>query len=320
MEFKIKKTTELSEGDWLSLLECFVEVFEQPRTMEEMYNQYINTPMGYSIHSLCFDRGVIVAANTAFPSYYWVGNKRVKAYYTGDTMVRKDYRDGVTFLDIVRGLNKYMKQEGYVFSFGFPNDNAYPVFLKARLAKEIGRLDTFILPYRIGGIKGGLKWLNPFSKLFCRLWLTFSGCCLRNVFFHSYIHKDDITYNPTRYKRMDGLYQHVTLEDSEFYYKVKKHEGVRTAFLIDVVEKSEESFHKAVSYLLEKEKDNADLFMYVGSLPNSIRKTGLIKIPRKYEPKHFYMTGSVYDKNAVEEKTLFDISMWDVNLSNYDII
>lgn len=320
MELIVKKTTELTEEEKLSLLDCFITVYNHERTMEEMCNQYMNTPMGYCVHSLCLDDRIVVAAHTAFPSYYWVGNKRLKAFITGDTMVRKEYRDGVTFLDVVRGLNKYMKMEGYAFTFGFPNDNSYPVFKKVKLAKDIGRLDTYILPYRIGGVKKGLGWLNPLSKLFCEIWLACNGMGLNTDTYKPLIHKDNETYNHTRYKRMDGNYQHVKLPDSEFYYKVKEHEGVRTAFLIDVVGKTEKSFHRAVKYILKKEKANADLLMYVGSIPKTIRRIGLIKIPRKYEPKHFYMTGMLYDKNNVGETVFYNIANWDVNLSDYDII
>lgn len=321
MEILVKKTTELTELEKKQICNLFNTVFvKSQRGYEEVMNQYENTPMGYCIHSLCIDKGSIVAAHTAFPSYYWFGEKKVKAFITGDTMVRKDYRDGVTFLDVVRGLNKYMKKEGYAFSFGFPNDNSYPVFKKLKLAKDIGRLDTYILPYRIGGIKKGLRWLNPLSKIFCMLWLTCSGVRLNKSVFKPLIHKDDETYNHSRYKRMDGNYTHVKNQEVEFYYKIKKHEGVRTAFLIDVLGKSEISFYRAVKYLISEEKTNADLFMYVGYLPKTIRKIGLIKIPRRYEPKHFYMTGCLYDKESLYEKDLFNIFNWDINLSNYDII
>lgn len=321
MDFIVKKTTELADSEKKQIFNLFNLIFvKSPRTYEEIMNQYVNTPMGYSIHSLCFDNGIMVATHTAFPSYYWIGDKKVKAFITGDTMVRKEYRDGVTFLDVVRGLNTYMKKEGYAFAFGFPNDNSYLVFKKVKLSKDIGRLDTYILPYRIGGIMKGFGWLNPLSKLFCKIWLASNGVGLNTDIYKPLIHKDDETYNHTRYKRMDGNYQHVKLPDSEFYYKVKEHEGVRTAFLIDVIRKSELSFHEAVKYILRVEKANADLIMYVGYLPKTLRKIGLIKIPRKYEPKHFYMTGGVNDKNSVDEKVVLDITKWDVNLSNYDII
>ena len=319
MEFTIKKTIELSNEEKKSLLDCFVEVFEHERTMTEMLNQYINTPMGYSIHSLCIDDGRIVAAHTAFPSYYYVGEKRMKAFITGDNMVRKGYRDGSVFLDVTLGLMSFMKKDGYAFVFGFPNENAYVVNKKGKFSVDIGRLDTYILPYRVGGIKHGLAWLNPLSVLFCNLWIACSNIGAKKRITHALIHKDDESYNPSRYKRMDNDYMHVKTDESEFYYKIKTHEGVRTAFLIDVIGKSEKRFQCAVKYIKQKEKNNFDLIMFVGHLPVGIRKIGLIKIPRNVEPKHFYMMGKVYDK-SIGKEVLYDINNWDVNLSDYDLI
>ena len=249
-----------------------------------------------------------------------MGDKKVLAYTTGDTMVRRDYRDGLTFLELVRNLTRYMRVEGYSFSFGFPNDHSYPVFKKAKLAKDIGRLDTYFLPIRIGGIKKGLAWLNPLSWLFCRGWVMCSGLCLRREKFNAYLHKDDESYNSSRYKRMDGNYSHVVIATSEFYYKIQEHEGVRAAFLIDVVGKSELSFHSAVKYLLDNEHGRFDIILYLGHLPKQIRRVGLIKVPRRIEPKHLYMTGWIIDKEGVEEQRFCDIDNWDVNLSDYDIV
>ena len=320
MDYVVKKTSDLTEEEKQLLLDCFIEVFEQNRSLEEMMNQYINTPMGYCVHSLCFDNNQIVASHTAFPSYYWVGEKKVKVYITGDTMVRRGYRDGFVFMDIVRGLKKYMKNNGYSFSFGFPNEKSYPVLKKAKFSKDIGRLDTYFLPYRIGGIKKGLCWLNPVSEIFCRLWLCVTSINSRNEVYPPLIHKDDETYNVSRYKRMTGDYSHVDNEITEFYYKIKIHEGIRTAFLIDVVNKTESSIHNAVSYILRHEKNNFDLLLFVGHLPLRLKKTGLLKMPRKYEPKHFYMTGAVYDNSIVNDDLFYNINNWDVNLSDYDLI
>lgn len=319
MKFIIKKTTELTDEEKQSLLNCFVEVFEHERSLEEMCNQYLNTPMGYSIHSLCIDDGRIVAAHTAFPSYYWIGEQKVKVYITGDTMVRKKYRDGAVYLDVTMGLNSYMRKNGYSFVFGFPNENSYAVNKKGRLSVEIGRLDTFILPYRIGGIKRGLAFLNPLSKLFSRLWLSLSGIGACSKIAQPLIHKDDGTYNVPRYKRLDGDYKHVELPNVEFYYKLKTHDGVRTVFLIDIIGKSEKAFIQSVKYILKTKNKDFDLLMFVGHLPRGIHKTGLIRIPRRFEPKHFYMTGKVYDK-SLDPQSIYSIDNWDVNLSDYDII
>lgn len=319
MEFVIKKTTELDEVEKVSLLDCFIEVFDHKRSMEEMLNQYLNTPMGYCVHSLCIDNHRIVAAHTAFPSYYWVGAQKIKTYITGDTMVRKEYRDGAVYLDVMMGLNQYMKKAGYAFVFGFPNENSYAVNKKGRLAVEFGRMDTYILPYRIGGIKRGLAWLNPLSKWFSKFWLFCCSVRAKDDVQVAPIHKDDESYNFTRYKRLDGDYNHIQKDNLNFYYKLKLHEGVRTAFIIDVIGKSETRFQNAIKYILKTEKDSFDLLMYVGHLPGNLRRIGLIKIPRKIEPKHFYMTGKVYEK-SLDSKLICDINNWDVNLSDYDLI
>ena len=319
MDFIVKKTTELSEIERQGLLDCFNDVFERERSLEEMLNQYLNTPMGYCIHSLCIDEERIVAAHTAFPSYYWVGERKVKAYVTGDTMVRKDYRDGAVFLDIMTGLTSFMKNNNYTFVFGFPNDNSYAVNKKGKLGVEFGKLDVYIMLYRIGGVKKALFWLNPLSTLFSYLWLAVSRVGAKTEISKPYIHKDDETYNPTRYKRMDGNYNHVKLDDFEFYYKIKLQEGVRTAFLIDVVGKSERRFQKAVKYIVRVEKNKFDLLMYIGHLPTDVKRIGLIKIPHKFEPKHFYMTGKVCDK-SLDKKLIYEIKNWDVNMSDYDLL
>ena len=101
-------------------------------------------------------------------------------------------------------------------------------------------------------------------------------------------------------------------------YAVTVHEGVRTAFIVDITEKSAYNFQKAVKEILKLEKASMDLILYVGNLP--FGNTGLIKVPRKYEPKNFNFTGQIFDKNSVDKKLFFDFNSWDVNLSNYDLI
>ena len=320
MEFAIKKTTELTDSEWSGILDCFIEVFDHKRTMEEMKNQYSNTPMGYCVHSLCYDEGNIVAAHTAFPSYYWIGNEKVKVFITGDTMVKEGYRDGSAYPDLLMSLNRYMKHDNYVFQFGFPNENAYFIDKKGRFAKMIGRLNIYILPYRIGGIKQSLVFFNPLSRLFCHIWLIWSSIWSKKEIRKALIHKDDESYNEPRYKRMDADYSHIKTNAVDFYYKVKEHEGVRTAFLIDVIGKSNKRFQTAVKYIIKNERKNFDLLMYVGHLPENVNHIGLIRVPRRFEPKHFYMTGKMINKGIIEEETVFDIYNWDVNLSDYDVI
>jgi hypothetical protein len=96
------------------------------------------------------------------------------------------------------------------------------------------------------------------------------------------------------------------------------HESVRTLFFIDITKKSALNFCRAIKYLIKREKDNFDLLLYVGNLP--FNNHGMIKLPRKYEPKKFNFMGKSISKNKIDNNVMYNIHNWDVNLSNYDLL
>jgi hypothetical protein len=115
-----------------------------------------------------------------------------------------------------------------------------------------------------------------------------------------------------------GDYNKIKVGNGYAYYRIAMHEGVRTAFIVDVTEKSARNFQKTVKGILKTESQHMDLILYVGNLP--FKNNGLIKLPRKYEPKNFNFTGQILCKDAIDKKIFFDYNNWDVNLSNYDLI
>lgn len=316
MEFIVKKTTELTLDEKEQILSLFNEVFEKERTITEFDNQYLNNPIGYSFHSLMKIEGKVVGHNSGIPCYYIVKGEKQLFVCNVDTMIKKQCRGIDNFFDLmIKATNRY-KEEGAKMLYGFPNDNSYPILTSLGLMEDIGKLDTYFLPYRIGGIKKKLAFLNLFSKLFCRLWMTLSalGSDKRTASF--YVEKEADSYNATRYRRSDGHYSIVKMDSFSFIYKIITYEGVRTSFLIDVVNKSATNFNKAVKYIIDKENAKFDLILYVGHLP--FGGHGFIKLPRRFEPKHFNFTGFMLNGDC--KNLLFDIDSWDVNLSNYDLI
>lgn len=179
--------------------------------------------------------------------------------------------------------------------------------------KEVGKMFTYCLPYRIGGLKKDFGWLNWASIAFCRIWLSVASCFASSTLLTYRIEKDLESYNTTRYKRSDGVYSF----GKGFVYKVMDYEGIRTAFLIDVYEKSAKNFCKAIKYIFKHDGKNFDILIYPGHL--RFAHSGMIKIPHKYEPKRFVLTGKLLDK-SFEFDGLWDINNWDTNLSNYDLI
>ena len=317
MDFVCKKTTDLSEDELIQISELFESIFEKKRSADFLQRQYINNVLGYSYHSLIVDNRKIVGVNSYVPVYYCYNGEKLLFVNSVDSMVAKSYRDYFNYQDMVETAYDYLRKERVAFVYGYPNDNAYPVLCKSKLMRPIGRMRVYCLPYRMGGVKPVLKWLNPFSCLFTHFFVFISSVfssCKKADFL---LRKDLESYNETRYKRGDRKYTIIGGNENGFVYKVMEYEGVRCAFLIDVYSKSSKAFNEAISYILREEKKNFDLLLYPGYLP--FNNTSLIKLPIKLEPKNFNMMGFALDHrlNIVE---LFTLGNWDTNLSNYDLL
>lgn len=317
MEFLTKKTSELTESEKTGIVELFNEVFEKDRSVEFQLNNYTQNVLGYSYHTFVKDGEKVIAHVADVPCYYRVNGERKLFSDAVDGFVRKEYRDAFILIEMFQTHRKFLKNNGVCLQFGFPNEYAQKVYNKGRLFEKIGEMRTYILPYRIGGVKPKLKAFNFFSKLFCRAWVSTTGLFASGERTGFKYEKDDSTYNPTRYKRMDGEYSWIKENGHEFIYKVIDYEGIRTAFLIDVVGKSSKDFNYAVRYILKHEHDNFDLLLYPGNIYS--RMHGMIKLPKKLEPKQFNFSIKIFDKD-LKQGDIKEIKNWDVNLSSYDLI
>jgi hypothetical protein len=260
---------------------------------------------------------IIVGHDAGIPCYYIVNGARIPAICNIDTMIHPKYRGLENYYELMKTAFDRYKGDGYEFVYGFPNDNAFPLITGIKIMKHVGNLDTYCLPFRIGGIKKKLIFLNWVSILSCKCWVSFSGLFASKKVYRFLIEKETNTYNETRYKRMDGKYTKVSLPGLDFVYKVEDYEGIRAAFLIDVTQKSAKNFCRAAKYIWKQEKKICDIVLYVGVLP--FKNTGFIKIPRKYEPKKFNFT-AILNSKVLGKNEFYDINSWDVNLSNYDLI
>lgn len=317
ISFEVKKTSELTAEEKSQVISLFNEIFEKNRDEQEFDNQFLQNVKGESIHALMKADGVVVGHDAGIPCYYVINGKIVPAMCNVDTMIHPKHRGIENYYDLMTAaFNKY-KEEGYEIVYGFPNDNAFPLVTGIKIMKMVGNLDTYCLPFRVGGVKKGLGFLNWASILFCQCWVNLSCLFASSKVYSFLIEKDTESYNATRYKRMDGNYSIVHLPNLDFVYKVEDYEGIRAAFLIDVTQKSAKNFCKAAKNIWKHEKKNCDVVMYVGVLP--FKNTGFIKIPRKFEPKKFNFT-AVQNSKTLSKQEFYDIKSWDVNLSNYDLI
>lgn len=312
-----KKTTEISDSDFLKIVNGFNEVFSLERTVEVTYNQYVQNPFGYSYHTIVYDDDAIVGHVCGVPSYYWKNGEKFVLVDGVDAYMKKEYRDGETFMELLTIFYKYQKENNVKMLIGFPDSKVMKLYTKTKIYKHIGEMYIYILPYRIGGVKPLLRPFNFISKAFAWSYVYLTGLFASSKVTQFKIEKDADSYNSTRYKRMDGDYCVVKNGDLEFFYKCMPFKGVRAAFLIDVTGKSAKHFNKAVKYIIKHNSEDFDVILYVGNL--YFKNSGLIKVPEKFAPKHFHFIMRLFDKSFNDEITT-DIRSWDVNLATYDVI
>lgn len=312
-----KKTTELSKDDLEQILKGFNDTFSLSRTFDVMMNQYVQNPFGYSWHNVVYDENKVVGHICAVPSYYWCNGAKVVFVDGVDAFILKEYRDGEIFLNQLQSYFDHMKAIGAKLMIGFPDAKVMKLYAKTKVYKKIGEMQTYMLPYRIGGVRSSLNVLNWVSKAFSWCFVGLTGFFASKKVTEFKIEKDAESFNATRYKRMDGNYQTVHNGDLEFFYKVMPFNGVRAAFLIDVTGKSAKHFNCAVKYILKHNRKEFDIIIYVGNL--YFRNSGLIKVPQKFAPKQFNFIIKFFDK-SYNNDMVKDIRNWDVNLSSYDVI
>ena len=321
MEFVNKKTTELSQKELNDISVLFENVFEQERSAEVFKNQYVNNAFGTSYHTLMYEDGELVGHNAGTPGFFNLNGKRLAALNNVDLMIRKDCRGIQGFMYMMKKAWAYYKHQGIQLIYSIPNNNSHPLLVKLKFVKDLDSLYTYCLPYRIGGVKPALKFANIFSKLFCYGWVHLTGIFASNEKLKFGVQRDYETFLKTRWSRSDGKYSFAKVSGTTMGYKIMEYEGIRTAFLIDIYEKSQKNFFAAMKYLLENESKNFDLILYVGYLP--FVNPGMVRVPHKFEPKNFNFVAQVLNNEGLTEKDVTDymnINNWDINLSDDDII
>lgn len=322
MKVICKKTTELTDIEKEQICKCFDAVFEKhSKSLTDFENQFVNTCLGYSFHTMLkTDEDEVVGLYAVIPfDYIYYDEKHLFAIGV-DFMIRKDYRnDFKNVLSICKESMKFSKENGISCIFAFPNDLSYQLNTRILRMKDVGKLFTYILPYKVGDAKPSLKALNIFSRIFSKGMLAISSLDARNYKHDRSIHRNRDTFADTRYKWFNPAeYRLYKDENMSCSWKCADFEGVKAAFLMDVYPMTSRNFNKAVKMMFKKEKDNVGLFLYIGNLP--FTPSSMVRIPMKFAPKNFNFVAQILDKNKVKEETIFNMNNWDVNLSSYDLL
>lgn len=312
-----KKTTQISDEEILSIYDLFERIFHKKRTVEEFKEQFLNTSLGYSFHAIAIDNNKIVGHNVYIPFRYYVDDKSFLTCLSVDAMTHPDYRGKGMYKMLLRACEEMAIVAGCKLRIGFPNDNSYPIQVNKFHYNDIGRLNTYCLPISIGGFKHYLSFLNPISKIVANF-LYFYSYSSRDGNIKEYKFRKDLNdFNLFRYKWFHGQYEIVEKDGVTFIFKDSDFKGSQATFIMDIFPMNKRNFDFAVREIYKRKYKSTPFILYVGNL--SFSPKSMIKIPRKFEPKHFHFVTKILDSDFIGPESL-DINNWELNLSNYDLL
>ena len=96
MKLIVKKTSELNDSEITAYCNCFKRVFDKEKDPKTFQNEFSNTCIGYSLHSLLLEEdGRIVGGYTGIPMMYDVNGEEMLFAFGVDLMIDEGYRDHI---------------------------------------------------------------------------------------------------------------------------------------------------------------------------------------------------------------------------------
>ncbi len=315
-DFAFRTTDRLSQADKDQICKLFFKVYGKNISKEDFDRKYLCTPSGYSYHGLMLVDGRILGAFNMVPYRYKYFGRDALFGLSVDLMVDEQHRGGpFNIRSMADPVCQAMQKDGIDFVFGFPNEAAYPCIKKLLGWRDIGELDYYVLPNRIGALAPRLRSMNCLSRLLTAGLVHWPGSSDTAVPAYNIQKVCDAAFEAHRY---DG--QHQCLEvgnGGKCMYRVyTEDDKTRTLYILDVDPLAEAAFREAVEALYRRYSTSTDVMLYVGRLP--FRPRPLLRVPASMRPRRVRMCGKLLTPGVVDDR-IFHIENWNVNISNFDV-
>jgi hypothetical protein len=316
LKYIAKRTSELDKSERCGICCLFAQVFGKELSLERFERKYSSPAAGCSYHGLAFsDNGEIVGHSATIPfAYNYFGEEKIFGLVV-DSMIDPSFRKNIfTLKKMFDQSTELMKSDHVSFVFAVPNENAYQYWLKIGGWKDIGNLNYFVLPIRIGAVLSKLRVLDILSCIFARL-INFppfrnDGILKEKFPIAKAMNKSFLKY------RYDIGYKLIEYEKDSFaFYKVYDENGVRTAFIIDVFHLTKQNVEKTTKAIFCKNKSNIDIIVYIGNFGFNPRNLFLVS-PR-FAPRILRLCGKKID-DALDDR-IYEIDNWRYNLADLDV-
>ncbi|MFZ4739789.1 MAG: hypothetical protein ACOYLE_01335 [Bacteroidales bacterium] len=320
MQIEIRRTSEITIPEWEIYITAFNEVFEKKYLIEYFKQKYKNTIEGYSYHAFLKSDDNVVGGCTVIPYEYYFENKIIKIGLAVDVFILPVFRtDPLALFRMYKQLKKELIVQDIALVIAVPNDTAYPYWKNVVKWKDVGFLNYYTLPLKMGSILSKIPTvINHLSYVYSRIMIFLS------LFLYSTERKCKIRINRNQKIIESQRYnqEHIQIREGNTFasYRIINEDGVNTCYLIDFYNigkgiKDAPTLRKVIKKIITSE--SVDIIIFVGKL--MFNQILLLKVPFKFEPKHLYFTADILIPNKIDSHLIYDIKNWDFGLFNYDV-
>lgn len=316
--------------------------------------QYFNNPAGNALIKLAKSKSnEVVGQYIIIPMKFKVDKDVINSTLSLNTLTRKDYRGKGIFTGLANDIYSQCQEEGIEFTYGFPNPNSYPGFIKKLGFTDLGEIPLMLFPLNIENLvlkKFNIKWLSKISGVFQKLFNISSKKTSEIELKHINNNFEDFNdfwenikdkykvigirnseyiswrYNnvPLRNYKVIGAYRNKRLSG----YIVLRNTNIeqfKCGMIVDFIIKEGDK-ESGISLLSEACKIfNNDNMELVGCLMNNsteeyklLKNCSFYRCPKFLEPQPFKV---IYRNHLNKEnKDLNDINDWFLTMGDYDVI
>ena len=324
LEFQVKTTDKLQAAEVTALTRLFEMVFGKPCPVDLFARKFGRSCLGWSVHSLMFLDGELIGAYSAIPvRYRFCGRTQVFAIGL-DLMIDPGHRGRAFQVNkrLGRMLYEALAREGAAFVFCCVRDEIFQFHKAISRWRAVGSVHYYAAPFRLPYLVGPASGL---ARAGVRIWNRLSRQPSIGGDAEFEIEKvNDAGFAAWRYGIFPSNYTTVALPGggsslyaTDLYYPIAGlPPDVRAGVLIDVFPLTKAHFDAAVLAVRRREPE-LTVLAYQGVLP--FRARDMLRIPAKYERQAWTLAGRILNPTQVDDR-VFDMSRWNINLSNGDLV
>ena len=297
------RTRELDEHSIKQYLDCFLASFGKPLARADFSAKFFGTSdSAGSYHVLALDGPTLAAAYSSIPFRYRVERASEVFALSVDTMVAPPYRGNPYALKrIAAAMYKWLRADGVILSFGFPNENIYAIRRKLFGWRDIARLTYCVVPLRMAFVSrllspvrliemGYMKAAHAFAPR------GFARACLPDI---------ELTEPWKPNYESSGVRAEYSIH--------REDNRAIVAYLRHIEPESNDDLSGFLAHVSTVHQ--ADIAIY---LTNQQGPRGFFRLPKKLEPKPIICAGLPLQDDDVRNSWLLDGKRWRLELRNFD--